>query len=74
MKSDISSTAAGSDGSTASRRSLIHSPGKPVALVGVEDLLVVDTPDALLICRRGRSQEIRQVVETLEKRRLNDYL
>ncbi|MCL2670316.1 MAG: mannose-1-phosphate guanylyltransferase [Syntrophaceae bacterium] len=56
------------------RRSLIHSPGKLVALVGVEDLLVVDTPDALLICRRGRSQGIRQVVETLEKRRLDDYL
>jgi mannose-1-phosphate guanylyltransferase len=55
-------------------RSLVHSPGKLVALVGVDDLLVVDTPDALLICRRGRSQEVRKVVEVLEKRGLVSYL
>ncbi|MDA8125691.1 MAG: mannose-1-phosphate guanylyltransferase [Deltaproteobacteria bacterium] len=56
------------------KRCLVHSPEKLVALVGVEDLLVVDTPDALLICRRGRSQEVRKVVEALEKRGLTDYL
>lgn len=47
--------------------SLIHSPGKLVALVGVSDLLVVETKDALLICRRGRSQDVRKVVEAIEK-------
>jgi len=47
--------------------SLIHSPEKLVALVGVRDLLVVETKDALLICRRGSSQDVRKVVEALEK-------
>jgi mannose-1-phosphate guanylyltransferase len=47
--------------------SLIHSPGKLVALVGVRDLLVVETKDALLICRRGRSQDVRKVVEAIER-------
>jgi mannose-1-phosphate guanylyltransferase len=47
--------------------SLIHSPGKLVALVGVRDLLVVETKDALLICRRGSSQDVRKVVDALEK-------
>jgi mannose-1-phosphate guanylyltransferase len=56
------------------RGSLVHSAQRLVALVGVEDLLVVDTPDALLICRRGRSQEVRQVVEVLERRGLATYL
>jgi mannose-1-phosphate guanylyltransferase len=54
--------------------SLVHSPGKLVALVGVRDLLVVETDDALLICRRGRSQDVRKVVETLEKEGLKSYL
>ena len=54
--------------------SLIHSPGKLVALVGVKDLLVVETKDALLICRRGRSQDVRKIVETLEKKGLASYL
>jgi len=48
-------------------RSLVHSPGKLVALVGVEDLLVVETDDALLICRRGRSQDVKKVVQALEE-------
>jgi mannose-1-phosphate guanylyltransferase len=54
--------------------SLIHSTGKLVALVGVKDLLIVETKDALLICRRGRSQDVRKVVETLEKKGLASYL
>jgi len=54
--------------------SLIHSPGKLVVLVGVRDLLVVETDDALLICRRGRSQDVRKVVERLEREGRKDYL
>jgi mannose-1-phosphate guanylyltransferase len=54
--------------------SLVHSPGKLVALVGVRDLIVVETDDALLICRRGRSQDVRKVVEILESKDLKEYL
>ena len=54
--------------------SLVHSPGKLVALVGVRDLLVVETQDALLICRKGRSQDVRRVVAALEKEGLKSYL
>ncbi len=53
---------------------LVHSPKKLVALVGVRDLLVVETDDALLICRRGRSQDVRKVVEILETKGLKEYL
>jgi len=42
--------------------------GKRVALVGVEDLVVVDTDDALLIMPRARAQDVRQVVELLVER------
>lgn len=46
---------------------VVHAPGKLVALLGVEDLVVVDTPDALLVARRDRAQDVRQVVAALEK-------
>jgi len=54
--------------------SLVHSSGKLVALIGVKDLLVVETKDALLICRRGRSQDVRKIVDSLEKNGLTSYL
>jgi len=38
-----------------------------VALVGVDDLVVVDTPDALLVMRRDRAQEVKAVVEQLKE-------
>lgn len=41
------------------------SPKKLVALVGVEDLVVVDTPDALLVVPRERAQDVRAIVEAL---------
>ncbi|HWV38114.1 MAG TPA: mannose-1-phosphate guanylyltransferase [Vulgatibacter sp.] len=47
---------------------VVGHPGKPVALVGCSNLVVIDTGDALLVCDRERAQEIRQVVEALEKR------
>ena len=41
---------------------LIHSPHKLVGLVGVRDLAVIDTPDALLICHLDQSFEVRQLI------------
>ncbi|MHB8828011.1 MAG: mannose-1-phosphate guanylyltransferase [Syntrophales bacterium] len=54
--------------------SLVYSPEKLVAIVGVRDIFVVETKDALLICRRDRSQDVRSVVEKLEKEGLKEYL
>ncbi len=48
------------------KNNLILADGRTVALVGVEDLLVVDTPDALLIVKRGHSQDVKVVVEELK--------
>ena len=48
--------------------------GRLVALVGVEDLIVVDTPDAVFITRRGLSQQVRDVVKRLEEERGSEYL
>ena len=55
-------------------RSVVFGDGRLVALVGVEDLIVVDTPDALLVCRRDRAQDVRRVVDELARRGLETYL
>ena len=39
-----------------------------IALVGVEDLVVVETDDALLVVPRERAQEVKEVVEALRAR------
>ena len=49
------------------RRCAVYAPGKTVGLLGVEDLIVVDTEDALLIARADRVQDVRQVVGRLRK-------
>jgi mannose-1-phosphate guanylyltransferase len=46
----------------------VHADGKLVALLGVKDLVVVDTPDALLVADRSRAQEVGELVKKLEKR------
>jgi mannose-1-phosphate guanylyltransferase len=52
----------------------IWSPGKFAAAVGVRDLVVVETPDALLVCPRDRAQDVGRVVKWLEARRLRELL
>ena len=52
----------------------VYSPKKLVAIVGAEDLIVVDTKDALLICKKGFSQNVKKVVEKLEKEKKKKYL
>jgi len=48
----------------------VHSPGKFVALVGVDDLVIVETEDALLITNRERAQEVGKVVKYLDQKKL----
>ena len=47
---------------------LIYADNRVVATVGVHGLIVVSTPDALLVCDRERAQDVKQVVEALAKR------
>jgi len=47
---------------------------KLIALLGVHDLIVVDTPDALLIADRGRAQQVGDLVKQLEKQKRDDLL
>jgi len=52
----------------------ISVPDKLVAAIGVRDLVVVDTPDALLVCPKDRAQDVKRVVEVLGRLRKMQYL
>jgi len=49
----------------------VYAPGKFVAVVGVNDLVVVETPDALLITTRHRAQDVGKVVKYLDEKKLH---
>ena len=52
----------------------LWSPSKFVAAIGVRDLVVVETDDALLICPRERAQDVSKMVKSLEERKLSKLL
>ncbi|HHW01459.1 MAG TPA: mannose-1-phosphate guanylyltransferase [Thermoanaerobacterales bacterium] len=49
------------------RNSIIYSNGRLVAAVGLEDMIVVETSDALLVCPKKKAQDVKKVVEQLKK-------
>jgi mannose-1-phosphate guanylyltransferase len=57
-----------------SKNCLIINDQRISALVGVEDLLVIDTDNGLLICKRGESQNVKEVVDYLRRKGLDQYL
>lgn len=54
--------------------SIVQAEDKLIAMVGVEDLVVVDTPDAILICAKDKTQHIKKIVETLKNCNMDEYL
>lgn len=55
--------------------SLIYGYSKKIiATVGLKNIVIVDTPDALLICQKGRSQEVKKIVEQLKNEKKSHLL
>ena len=50
---------------TDSRNTLVHATSRLVSLVGVDDLIVIETPDAVLVADRTRSQDMKHIVKAL---------
>jgi len=53
---------------------LVDVPGKTVAAIGLRDLMIVETEDALLLCPRSRAQEVKELVELMKRRKLQHLL
>jgi mannose-1-phosphate guanylyltransferase len=54
--------------------SLVFGDRRLVAAIGLEDMIIVDTEDALLVTPRSRAQDVRKVVEALKRARKTRYL
>jgi len=48
--------------------------GRLVATIGVHDMVVIDTPDAVLVCPKSRSQDVKKLVDELMKKKLDRYV
>ena len=57
-----------------SKNCMIHSPNKLVAAVGLEDMVVIETDDAILICPKARSQDVKLIVDRLKQMGKTEYL
>ena len=50
-----------------SKNSLVYSSSKLVATIGLEDTVIVETEDAILACKKDKTEEVKQVYETLKQ-------
>ena len=58
---------------TACRNILVHGTSRLVALVGVQNLVVVETPDAVLVADRSRSQDVKYIVNALQQQQREEH-
>src|SRR5574343_1271245 len=58
---------------TDSRNTLVHATSRLVSLVGVENLIVVETPDAVLVADKTRSQDVKHIVNQLQSRQREEH-
>jgi len=49
-------------------------PNRIVGVIGMEDCSIIDTDDAVLVYRHGRSQDVKEIVDYLRKRNMNTFL
>ncbi len=53
---------------------IVRADKRLVTLLGVRDLIVVDTDDALLVSRKDKAQDVKKLVDELQRRKLGNYL
>ena len=53
------------------RNTFIHAPGRTVVALGTQDLLIIDTPDALLVAQRDHAEQVKDVVAHLSQRNIS---
>lgn len=74
VKDDLGNALRGESLILDSAECLVHNPDKITALVGVENLIIVGTEDALLVCRKDCDQKVKQIVENMKKMGKKEYL
>lgn len=54
--------------------SYIYSPDKMTAVIGLDNIIVISHEDTVLVCRRDKAQDVKEIVDFLKIKKLDDYL
>lgn len=57
-----------------SKQNMIHADGRLIATIGVDDMIIIDTPEILMIVPKSRSQDVKKLVERLKEEKQEKYL
>ncbi|MBX3043041.1 MAG: mannose-1-phosphate guanylyltransferase [Candidatus Kapabacteria bacterium] len=56
------------------KNSFLVSDGKLIGVVGMDDVIVIDSDEALLICKRGQSENVQEIVDFMRRKNIHKYL
>ena len=51
-----------------------ESDKKIIAVIGLQDVVIIETENALLVCKKGETQRVKEIVEELKNKKLDNYL
>ena len=54
--------------------SYIYSPDKVTAVIGLDNVIVINHNDTVLICRRDKAQDVKEIVDYLKMNKMDEYL
>ncbi len=52
---------------------VVHSQNRLIAVLGIDDLVIIDSGDAMLVCPRSRVQDVRKIVDELKRQERNEF-
>ncbi len=73
-KDELGNTVTGKSFLHDTKNTLVYSGDKFVATIGVEGLIVIVTENAVLVCKQGSSQEVKEVVDYLRRKQMPEFL
>ncbi len=60
--------------SLSTTNSIILGDGKMIGVVGIDDAIIIDSPNALLICKRSKSEQVQELVDLMRRKQLHNVL
>ncbi|HEU5408483.1 MAG TPA: mannose-1-phosphate guanylyltransferase/mannose-6-phosphate isomerase, partial [Nitrospira sp.] len=57
-----------------SKHSIVYADRRVVATIGLQNMVVVDTPDATLVCPKSRAQDVKKIVDILKRQQAPEHL
>ncbi len=74
QKDDAGNASSGDAMVSDSRNTLVHATSRLVSVVGLEDVIVVETPDAVLVASREKSQDVKHIVNRLGREQRGEQM